>query len=152
MGVAAKGSRAETHRPITSLPITPGIRTISEHLPNLLQLQPSQLFNNLTPNSLIVRAACLHSVTESYVFSGLELDIDPGPQTKAACLPLETGGKSPQQTKRCNHRGSGIARRRCPVCPSAWTRSCRTGGRRVRQTESCEFTLWPISRRTRRMG
>lgn len=39
---------------------------------------------NFSTTSLIVRAACLHSVTESYVFSGLGLDIDPGPPNKGS--------------------------------------------------------------------
>lgn len=74
------------------------------------------------------------------------------PYRKRACLPLETGGTSFQQTRMNCRRAWRSARRRCPACLSAWRRSCRTGGRWVRRTGKREMTrAWTI-RRTVRMS
>lgn len=139
--------------PITSALPNPG----SVYIIGSKSLVPPRVFP--TPNFVDFRATLdkLHPVspradsvlyfeTESDVPPGLELDSLSIP-TKKAWIPPETGEMSFLQMRMYRHRGRRSARRRCPPCPSASRRSCRTGDRSMRWTGKREMALWLKTRR-----
>lgn len=118
----------QTDRPITSPP--PDLGSSGGKSLGSLHLQLCENSADVAPTfSPTGRRVFAHR----HAFSGLELQ---GAQpVKRACLPPETRRTSFPQTRMRTRElpeGSGS---RCPVCPSAWTHSSLTAGRRRRRTQ-----------------